>query len=785
VAFNDSKAGLGAATVAVAVEKLDQTVDLHEQRLDKLEIASPANMNEGNGTVIPFNMVWDIEPKGKVRQNFHVFNPEADPKVLLYLNSADALDEVPPVDKIVTTDWASNSYAALTSSAKGTDNLKVADATAFKQGDSVLVYQIVTASDAPAGTWELAKVKSVADNTINLTGKLTKTFTHCGETCGLAQVVRIERFKNLVVEIGGTVRPSDDLATHETKGGIVAIVADTITVKSGGSIHANGQGFEPGDSYQQNTSGYSETGHSECNVQENRYEQAANCSGGGGAHYWNCCFARGGGGGGGNRTAGANGTGSSNWGYGGTTKGDAGLSTLQFGGGGGYAYESSGGAGGGIVLLAATKITVEAGGVIEAKGNPGASNITNERAGGGGGAGGTVALFTSSYVNAGTVQASGGTGGDGYSNWEGGAGGEGWVQTNPDVAKFSIKALPGLVHILLDGKDITSQIGDPNGQGDPSWQAEGAWGNGLDPWSTGELDLTTLGTWYLGRHTLELREDGGLGGTLEMALYLIYPFSASYAPSNDTCTQPDVLDLSDGSELVIGTTEDSMGRVKAIDDFTQAGCGGDGGADVAYQFELTDWRRLTVDVSSSFTPRVYIRKGDCGAGAMVLCGQQHTVSSDFKPDTYYLFVDGDGTEEKGNFTLSVKADPPAPAANDTCAGATQLTLDANGKAQVYGVSLFSNDDYNAGCGGVGAPDLVYKVDVGAGYETLKATVDTTDFSPVVYIGNANCGTWVTCSPNKTATLTWPTAGTFYIAVDGKNAAAKGEFTLTVEVFRPL
>jgi hypothetical protein len=459
---------------------------------------------------------------------------------------------------------------------------------------------------------------------------------------------------------------------------------------------------------------------------------------------------------------------------------------MHFGGGGGYAYPSSGGAGGGIILMAARTVTVEAGGLVEAQGADGASFTTqSQRGGGGGGAGGTVAVFTDSFTNQGTVRAQGGKGGDGYSDYDGGAGGEGWILTNGSAEKFTIASLPSDIHILLDGTDITAQVGDPNNMGDPHWQAGGGWGNGIDAWSTGELDLSSLGTWSLGRHTLELREDGGVGGTLEMALYMIYSFTASYAPDNDTCTAPMLLGVDDGLEVVVGTTEDSMGRIKAIDDFKQATCGGDGGPDVVYKLTLTDWRQLTVDVASSFTPRVYLRKGDCNTGDLVACGGANLVTPDLKTDTYYLFVDGDGNQEKGNFTLSVTSIPPPPASNDTCAGATVLSLDANNKAEVYGVSLFSKDNYAPGCSQVGAKDLVYQVEVPAGFETLRAVVETADFSPAVYIANGSCGNiWVTCVPGKTANISWPNAGTYYIVVDGKTVNDAGEFTLKVELILP-
>jgi hypothetical protein len=802
IAFDDSAAGLGAATVGEAVETLaSQTSTLDgqvdgmstqlatlDQRVETLENTGPGNINEGNGTVVSYSQYWTMQPQGKVRQNFHIFNPTATPKVLLYLNSGDPEQSGDLIDKTVASAYGANAYANVTTTALvAATSIAVSDGSLFKKNDPILVYQIVTGTGSPAGTWELAQVKSVVGNTLLLFGALQKTYVVCGNDCGVAQVVRVERYRNFYVESGGNVYPSDDLSGDEKRGGIVAIIADTITVKNGGTIQANGYGFESGD-WHWGENNPSERGHSECNINETSGNagQGNSCSGGGGDQM-RCCTQGFGAGGGGNKTAGGNGQGSYP-GTGGASKGTADLATIHYGGGGGAGWPHQGGSGGGIVILAAKTVSVEAGGLVEANGNrgdPGSGSSSNYGSGGGG-AGGTVAIFAGSYSKAGTVRATGGAGGVSYSGRYGGGGGEGWVVNLGSTDKFVLKSLPSKVKLLLDGTDITKQVGDPNAKGAPTYHATDGWGNGVDQWETGELDVTSLGNWTLGPHKLEVREDGGAGGILEMALYLIYPFTASTVPTNDTCTKPKVLEVMDGAETLSDTTEDTMGRIKAIDDYVQAGCGGSGGPDTVYKLDLTDWRKLTINVTAAFTPRVYVRKGDCTNGALMACGAATTVTPDLKTGTYYLFVDGDGNLQKGNFKLDLKADLPSPAANDTCPAATTLTLDENGKAEVYGVTFFSKDDLFAGCGGVGAKDLVYRIVIPNGYETLKATVETTDFVPAVYMTNSGCGgSWITCSPTKVATLSWPAAGTYYIVVDGKTAADQGEFTLKVEMIAPM
>ncbi|MBM4373074.1 MAG: hypothetical protein FJ098_15575, partial [Deltaproteobacteria bacterium] len=293
-------------------------------------------------------------------------------------------------------------------------------------------------------------------------------------------------------------------------------------------------------------------------------------------------------------------------------------------------------------------------------------------------------------------------------------------------------------------------------------------------------DLTAAANWTLGEHRIQLKETGGAGGDLKLYTYVVYPFSSSSLPSNDTCTSPAALDLMGAVQplVISGTTEDIMGKIKATDNYVQAGCGGSGGPDVVYSFTLTEWRRLTIDVNAPFDPKVYIRKTSCTAGDMVACGGAHLVTDDLKNGTYYLFVDGSGNLQKGNFTLSILASPPSPPSNDTCSSPMPLVIQ-NGVAQKYGVSLFSNDNYSAGCGGTGGLDNVYSFEVPPGTTQASIAVQAT-FQPVLYLSKASCtGPYIACAPSSTYSIGWPEAGTYYLVLDGKTPSDKGEYTITV------
>ncbi len=551
-------------------------------------------------------------------------------------------------------------------------------------------------------------------------------------------------------------------------------------VKSGGKIESNGRGFWGGNAQDCSPGYWNEKGHSECSVCDNLntfYGTANNCSGGGGGNHSCSNPALGAGGGGGNKAAGSDGTGSQP-GKGGTSKGDGSLSTLQFGGGGGRARNTNGGTGGGIVVLGAESIIVEPGGSISANGNDGVSTGSSSYAGSGGGAGGTVALFAEQVVNQGAIEAKGGVGGTGPQG-NGGNGGEGWVVQLDPIAGVVNESYPKGMELWVDGKDVTPLVGDPNGKGAPAWDAaEGKWGaDGLTAWSTGPLDLTSVANWTLGEHTVSLHETGGAGGELKLYLYVIYPFTKSVPPANDTCDAPTFLNLA-GPVTVSGTTEDIMGKIKATDASQGQFCGGSGGPDAHYAFTLEDWRQISVNVVAPFTPRTYIKKGDCVTGEVVGCGTAAWQTNVLEPGTYTFVIDGDGNLQKGDYSFTLTPAPPGPPANDTCGAPYQLAFQ-NGTAQVNAMSLFATDAYSAVCGGAGAPELVYTFDVAPNTSQLSIEVEG-DFNPTIYVTKDACdASPIACVPQGTYQMGWPTPGTYYLFVDGKTPADKGIFSLTL------
>ena len=79
---------------------------------------------------------------------------------------------------------------------------------------------------------------------------------------------------------------------------------------------------------------------------------------------------------------------------------------------------------------------------------------------------------------------------------------------------------PSGVKILVNGQDVTAQIGNPNGK-DSGHHNAGAKPLGLKRWSHQLLGRRVRSTfsgvtdWTLGEHTIEFQETGGSGGKLK------------------------------------------------------------------------------------------------------------------------------------------------------------------------------------------------------------------------------------------------------------------------------
>ncbi|MGB0590303.1 MAG: hypothetical protein ACPGU1_11535 [Myxococcota bacterium] len=774
--FDDETANLGATDVQGALDTLQAMAADNAQAI----AAGGGDAVEGQGTVRNYVNQWDINGFGSATEYVHVLKP-SPPKVLMYLYADVSQNFSTGSNLQVAYDFAPNQYSSNIAGQAGEDVLQVGDAGVFNPGDHILLYQTVGTggNGTGAGTWELNRVKSVEGGTVSLVKPLDNTYVSGGGSNGEAQAVVAASYNNLEIMSGGTVKPSQSLSSDGERGGIVYVRAQSLKIRNGGAIVADGSGY-----YNNAQGGNShEIGDSECSASGTPYncQTGGNCSAGGACGYNDCeC----GGGGGGNKTAGqissSSGCTSSYRGQGGSSKGEDSVETLTMGGPGGYGGcwnygHMKGGIGGGLVVLGASSIEVDSGGIIRSAGANG-----GERSGGG--AGGTVALFTDVLVNEGTISAPGGSKGCSGS-YCGGDGGEGWVHTSDTIQGIVNESFPKGMEIWVDGQNVTALVGDPNGKGAPTWDAEAAqWGaDGLEPWSTGVLDLTNVADWTLGEHTVTIKETGGAGGQIKAYIYVVHTYSKSEPPLNNSCETPLALDVTTEPLVVSGTTEDLMGKTLATDAHEADGCGGAGGPDVTYRIDLEERSLINVAAVAPFPVRMYLREGDCATGEVVYCAEGDFSTTPLEPGTYFLVVDSDDPGAKGNFSLALSRTPAVLPINDTCDETIDLIFSASGIATHTGSTLYSLDQYSAFCGGDGGPDVVYAFEVGTG-EGVDISVTSGDFEPVIHLYKGGCAVpdnLITCKSDGQVNIAAGLGGDYWLVVDSPGEAEWGEYNLTV------
>ncbi len=326
--------------------------------------------------------------------------------------------------------------------AAGDPDIDVDDATAFAEGDELLV---LSQQGTDAGLVEFVFVGGVTGNTLTVEPDLLNGY----DASSVVLVQRVPHYTDVDVP-SGTELTGDAWAGDG--GGVVAFRA-TGDVAVTGTVHADALGFTGGDGvYGNDYDPYQGESHGGLGAAG---DTSAN-DGGGGAYPRRGDNADSGGGGG----YGTDGEWGTSYGgsavcEGGIAHGDAELLDWYVGSGGGggspdtegdgddiHNYSGDGGNGGGLVAIWCGG-TLAVDGVVSANGEDGDDAFTDgywgENGGGGAGSGGQVLLAASSISHNGAVEALGGEGGLSasqvgipYGSALGGDGGDGRIRLDYD-----------------------------------------------------------------------------------------------------------------------------------------------------------------------------------------------------------------------------------------------------------------------------------------------------------------------------------------------------------------
>jgi len=351
---------------------------------------------------------------------------------------------------------------------------------------------------------------------------------------------------------------------------------------------------------------------------------------------------------------------------------------------------------------------------------------------------------------------------------------------NYPLTNVSPDTTPSGIQIWLDGEDRTATIGDQHQLGAPHYQANSdTWGTGSGDWHTKRLDLSNAVDWGVGEHSIEFKETGGTGGRLLYYLYVVHPAEESIPFANETCGQPESIKLTNGSGTVKATTEDMLGENRALDDLAPEGCGGGDGPDLVYSVVLGERSVVTATIQSVFTPRIYLLSDPCVDQTTVGCGTTALETDELDPGTYYLVVDADAADQKGDFILNVNVVSAPLPENDICDNAVSIDAGPN-PVNVSGTTLYALDQYSGTCGGEGGADVVYLFEATNANDDLAVTF-TGGFDSRLFLRAQDCtgGFQVSCSATGQLNAQGLPPGIYYLFVDGSGKPEEGPFSLNL------
>lgn len=258
---------------------------------------------------------------------------------------------------------------------------------------------------------------------------------------------------------------------------------------------------------------------------------------------------------------------------------------------------------------------------------------------------------------------------------------------------------------------------------------------------------------------------------------------ATAQPVGNVCGQAPALPL---GRAVTGTTQGQT------DSFQATCAGGAHSPDRVYQLTVPQRSRLRISQTSVHDGALYVRRQCQDAQTEIACNddfrdRQHSlVTMVVDAGRYFVYSDGYAQGQAGDYTLQADLAPDAGgnAQADTCAapGVAQ-----NGAA--LAVDTFqARDDAQGSCGGQGAPDVVYRVDV-QNRGRLRATMTDPQFNGVMYL-QQRCGD-TTSELQCTAPQQGPQGvqggidatvqpGTYFLVVDGVSANDFGQAQVAVQ-----
>ena len=231
------------------------------------------------------------------------------------------------------------------------------------------------------------------------------------------------------------------------------------------------------------------------------------------------------------------------------------------------------------------------------------------------------------------------------------------------------------------------------------------------------------------------------------------------------------------------------GSTQGLPNYFHASCaGGARSADRVYVLDVAARSRLRVSQQSDHDGSLYVRTSCEDPTSEIACNDDYVdnrhalVTAVVDPGRYYVYSDGFSSDQAGNFTLNAELTPAqgGGATADACGATGSLALGQQIEVDTF-VAL---DDYAGSCGGQGAPDVVYELNV-RNRSRLRAAITESQFEGAVYI-QRTCGdasTEVACEAvpmGGEATLDTVLApGRYFLVMDGQRPETFGAVKIQV------
>lgn len=243
----------------------------------------------------------------------------------------------------------------------------------------------------------------------------------------------------------------------------------------------------------------------------------------------------------------------------------------------------------------------------------------------------------------------------------------------------------------------------------------------------------------------------------------------------------------DATALTPGATVAGSTATEA--NYFEATCAGNAGSpDRVYTLDVAQRSRVRVRMQSTYDGAVYLRSTCADASTELACNDDYQdtrhslATATLDPGRYFVYADGFSDTSSGDYSLTADVVPAtgSGAAGDTCAGASVWAPGTDITADTFTMG----DDATGSCGGGGAPDAVYRLNL-TSRSRVRASFTSAEFPPVVYL-QRTCGdqtSEVFCLDGRAGTPIDQTlaAGTYYMVVDGADQNAFGAAAVHLQV----